>query len=82
MTFYNGDFDDAGPVIGPFDLIATGGATFAGGAVDYSSTASAAYGYTPAAGYDPLVDALRFSATTGTVPPGGSVTLRFRARIK
>lgn len=82
MSFFNGDFDGGGPIIGPYELVTTGGATSVGGAVEYSSTASAAYGYVPAAGYDPLVDAFRLSATSGVIPPGASITVRFRAQIK
>lgn len=80
MTYYNGDFDGAGPVVGPFDIAFGGGTTVSTGIVEFSNNGGSSYGYTPGAGYDAAVDAIRMSAT-GTVPPGGSATVRFRARI-
>jgi uncharacterized repeat protein (TIGR01451 family) len=80
MTYYNGDFDGAGPVAGPFDIAFGGGTAVSTGVVEFSNNGGASYGYTPGAGYDAAVDAIRMSAT-GTVPPGGTATVRFRARI-
>ncbi|RHW18157.1 DUF11 domain-containing protein [Sphingomonas gilva] len=80
MTYYNGDFDGAGPVVGPFDIAFGGGTTASTGSVEFSNNGGSSYGYIPGAGYDAAVDAIRMSAV-GTVPPGGSATVRFRARI-
>lgn len=80
MTYYGGDFDGAGPVVGPFDVTFAGGTTVTGGAVTFSNNGGSTYAYTPGAGYDAAVDAIRMSGT-GTIPPSGSVTVRFRARI-
>lgn len=80
VRFYNGDIDGAGPLTGPLEAIYSGGTTVTGGAVAYSNNAGSSYTYTPVAGYDPAVDALRMSGT-GTIPAGGAITLRFRARI-
>jgi hypothetical protein len=48
--------------------------------VTFSNNGGATYAYTPGTSYDAAVDAIRMSGT-GTIPPSGSVTVRFRARI-
>ena len=82
VTFYNGDIDDAGPLTTNYDFNAgTTGLTFGAANLTYSNNAGATYVYTPAAGYDPAVTALRF-APVGSMAANSSFTLKFRARIK
>ena len=82
VTFYNGDIDDAGPLTTNYDFNAgTTGLTFGAANLTYSNNAGATYVYTPAAGYDPAVTALRF-APVGSMAENSSFTLKFRARIK
>lgn len=81
-TFYNGDIDDAGPLTANFDFLpGTSGLTFAAANLTYSNNGGTTYAYTPAAGYDAAVTALRF-APAGTMAANSSFTLRFRTRIK
>ena len=82
VTFYNGDIDDAGSLTTNYDFNAgTTGLTFGAANLTYSNNAGATYVYTPAAGYDPAVTALRF-APVGSMAANSSFTLKFRARIK
>ncbi|MBA3897184.1 MAG: hypothetical protein H0X36_08665 [Sphingomonadaceae bacterium] len=82
LTFYNGDIDDAGPLTTNFDFNAgASGLTFAAANLSYSNNGGASYAYTPAAGYDPAVNALRF-APAGSMAANSSFTIKFRARIK
>jgi uncharacterized repeat protein (TIGR01451 family) len=82
VTFFNGDIDDAGPLTTNYDFNAgTTGLTFGTANLTYSSNAGATYAYTPSAGYDALVTALRF-APVGSMAANSSFTLKFRARIK
>ena len=82
VTFYNGDIDDSGPLTTNYDFNAgTTGLTFGAANLTYSNNAGATYVYTPAAGYDPAVTALRF-APVGSMAANSSFTLKFRARIK
>lgn len=82
VTFYNGDIDDAGPLTTNYDFNAgTTGLTFGAANLTYSNNAGATYAYTPVAGYDPAVTALRF-APVGSMAANSSFTLKFRARIK
>ena len=81
MTFYNGDYDPAVPGTGPFQLTAgSSGVTLPAGGRAYSNNNGATYAYTPAAGYDANVDALRLTPT-GSMAANSSFTIRFRARI-
>jgi uncharacterized repeat protein (TIGR01451 family) len=81
LRFYNGDIDDAGPLTGPFEFVAgTSGLSFGAANVSYSNSGGASYGYTPVAGYDPAVNALRL-VPVGSMAANSSFTIRFRARI-
>ncbi len=81
MTFYNGDYNAASPGMGPFELTAgTSGVTLPASGRAYSSNNGATYVYTPAAGYDANVDALRLTLT-GSMAANSSFTIRFRARV-
>ena len=80
VTFYNGDYDPASPGMGPFQLAAgSSGVTLPSGSASYSQNGTS-FGYTPAAGYDPQVRALRL-VLGGSLAANSSVTVRFRARI-
>jgi len=81
VTFYNGDFNPALPGSGPIELTAgTSGVTMPGGSTTYSNNNGTSYAYTPAAGYDAAVDAVRF-APAGSLAANSSFSIRFRARI-
>jgi uncharacterized repeat protein (TIGR01451 family) len=81
VTFYNGDYDAASPGMGPFQLTAgTSGVTLPAGGRAYSNNGGATYVYTPAAGYDANVKAVRLTPT-GSMAANSSFTIRFRARI-
>jgi len=82
VTFYNGDIDDGGPLTTNFEFVpGTSGLTLAGSGITYSNNGGSTYAYTPAAGYDAAVTALRF-APTGTFNANSSFQIRFRTRIK
>jgi hypothetical protein len=82
VTFLNGDIDSAGPLTNNFEFVpGASGLTFAAGNLSYSNNGGASYAYTPAAGYDPLVTAIRLNPQ-GVMAANSSFTLRFRARIK
>jgi hypothetical protein len=82
LTFANTDIDDAGPLTTNYDFTpGASGLTFSAVNLTYSNTSGTTYAYTPAAGYDPLVNALRF-VPTGSMAANSSFTLKFRARIK
>lgn len=82
VTFYNGDIDDAGPLTTNYDFNAgASGLTFGAANLTYSNNGGTTYAYTPAAGYDTAVNALRF-APVGSLAANSSFTLKFRARIK
>ena len=82
LTFYNGDIDDAGPLTTNFEFVpGTSGLSFGAGNLTYSNNGGSTYAYTPAAGYDTAVNALRF-APTGTFNANSSFSIRFRTRIK
>ena len=82
VSFFNGDIDDAGPLTTNFEFIAgASGLTFAAGNLTYSNNGGTSYVYTPAAGVDPLVNAIRLNPQ-GVMAANSSFTLRFRARIK
>jgi hypothetical protein len=79
--FYYADFDTAQPGTDPFLLAAgTSGVTLASANVAYSNNGST-YGYTPSAGYDANVRAVKF-ALQGTMAANSSFTIKFRAQIK
>jgi uncharacterized repeat protein (TIGR01451 family) len=82
VTFYNGDIDDAGALTTNYDFVpGTSGLTFAPANLTYSDTGGTTYAYSPAAGYDTAVNAIRLNPQ-GPMAANSSFTLRFRARIK
>jgi uncharacterized repeat protein (TIGR01451 family) len=82
VSFFNGDIDDAGPLTTNFQFIpGTSGLTFAPANLTYSNNGGTSYVYTPVAGVDPLVTAIRLNPQ-GVMAANSSFTLRFRARIK
>ncbi len=82
MTFYNGDIDDSGPLATNFEFVAgASGLTFAASDLAYSNNGGASYGYTPSAGYDTAVNAIRLSPQ-GTMAANSSFSVKFRARVK
>lgn len=81
VTFYNGDYNASSPGMGPFELTAgSSGVTLPASGRAYSNNNGASYAYTPAAGYDANVDAVRLTPT-GSMAANSSFTIRFRARI-
>jgi uncharacterized repeat protein (TIGR01451 family) len=81
LTYYNGDIDDAGPLTTSYEFIpGTSGLTFAPANLTYSNNNGATYAYTPTAGYDANVDAIRL-APQGTMAANSSFSIRFRTRI-
>ena len=81
VTFYNGDYNASSPGMGPFELTAgSSGVTLPAGGRAYSNNNGATYAYTPGAGYDANVDALRLTPS-GSMAANSSFTIRFRARI-
>ena len=82
VTFYNGDLDDAGPLTTNYSFApGTTGLTLGTGNITYSNNGGASYAYTPSAGYDAAVNALKF-APQGTMAANSSYSVSFRARIK
>ncbi len=81
-SFYNGDIDDAGPLATNFEFVpGTSGLTFAAANLAYSNNGGSSYAYSPAAGYDAAVNAIRLSPQ-GTMAANSSFSIRFRTRIK
>ncbi len=81
-TFYNGDIDDTGPLTTNYEFIpGTSGLTLAAANIAYSNTAGVSYAYTPAAGYDTAMTAVRFNPQ-GTMAANSSFTVKFRTKIK
>ncbi len=82
MTFFNGDIDGAGPLTGNFEFVpGTSGLTLGAGNITYSNTGGTTYAYTPAAGYDAAMQAIRINPQ-GTMAANSSFTVRFRTQIK
>lgn len=82
LTYFNGDIDDTGPLTTNFEFLpGSSGVTLAPAGVGYSNNSGASYGYTPSAGYDAAVNALRF-APGGTMAANSSFQIKFRVRIK
>jgi uncharacterized repeat protein (TIGR01451 family) len=82
VSFYNGDFNSSSPGMGPFDLAAgTSAVTLPASGQSYSNNGGASFAYTPAAGYDSNVNAIRL-IPSGTMAANSSFTIRFRARVK
>ena len=81
VTFYNGDYNASSPGMGPFELVAgSSGVTLPAAGRAYSNNNGSTYAYTPSAGYDANVDALRLTPS-GSMAANSSFTIRFRARI-
>ena len=82
MTFYNGDIDDAGPLTTNYEFTpGTSGLTFAAANLGYSNNGGSTYAYSPAAGYDAAVNAIRLSPQ-GTMAANSSFSIKFRTRVK
>lgn len=82
LSFYNGDIDDAGPLTGNVAFVpGNSGLTLGAANVTYSNNGGTSYAYTPAAGYDANVSAVRFAAA-GSMAANSSFSIRFRARVK
>ena len=82
MTFYNGDIDDAGPLTTNFEFTpGSSGLTFTGVNLGYSNNGGSTYAYSPAAGYDAAVNAIRLNPQ-GTMAANSSFSIKFRTRIK
>lgn len=81
VTFYNGDYNAGSPGMGPFELTAgSSGVTLPAAGRAYSNNNGSSYVYTPGAGYDANVDAVRLTPS-GSMAANSSFTIRFRARI-
>ena len=61
--------------------VSTSGLTFAAANLTYSNNGGTSYVYTPAAGYDTAVNAVRF-APQGTMAANSSFSIQFRVKIK
>lgn len=82
LSFFNGDIDAAGPLTTNFEFVpGTSGLTLGAGNITYSNNGGVSYTYTPAAGYDANVTAIRVNPQ-GMMAANSSATLRIRARIK
>lgn len=82
VTFFNGDIDAGTAGTQNFVFTPNGsGLTLAGGNIAYSNNGGASYAYTPGAGYDAAVNALRFGPQ-GTMAANSSFSIRFRTQIK
>jgi hypothetical protein len=82
VTFYNGDIDGTGPLTTNFEFIpGSSGLTFSSANLAFSNNAGSTYAYTPVAGYDAAVNAIRFNPQ-GVMAANSSFTIRFRTRIK
>ena len=81
MTFYNGDFNASSPGMGPFERTGSSTVALPSSGIAYSNTGAAPYTYSPAAGYDANVKAVRL-VPSGTMAANSILTIRFRAKIK
>jgi uncharacterized repeat protein (TIGR01451 family) len=82
LTFFNGDIDEGGPLTTNFEFIpGASGLTLSAANLAYSNNAGTSFAYTPAAGYDPAINAIRINPQ-GTLAASSSFTVRFRTRIK
>ncbi len=82
VEFFNGDIDAGSPGVQNF-LITSGssGLTLGSADISYSNDGGATFTYSPTAGYDDNVDAVRFEPQ-GTMAANSSFTIEFRTRIK
>ena len=82
VIFRNSDYDDAGPLTTNFEFLAgSSGLTIAAANLTYSNNGGTSYTYSPAAGYDTNVNAVRINPQ-GTMAANSSFTIRFRTQIK
>jgi len=82
VSFYNGDIDDTGPLTTNYEFVpGSSGLTFAPADLAYSNNGGTTYTYSPAAGYDAAINAIRL-APQGTMAANSSFTIKFRAQIK
>jgi hypothetical protein len=81
VTFYNGDVDGTGPLSTNFEFLpGSSGLSMPATSLAYSADNGATFSYTPAAGYDAAVKALKITPV-GAMAANSSFTLRFRVRI-
>lgn len=81
VTFFNGDIDTATAGTQNFVFTAgTSGLTLTSANITYSNNGGSTFAYSPGAGYDVGVNALRF-APQGTMAANSSFSVRFRARV-
>lgn len=81
-SFFNGDIDDTGPLATNFEFVpGASGLTFAAANLAYSNNGGSSYAYSPTAGYDAAVNAIRLNPQ-GTMAANSSFSIRFRTRIK
>ena len=82
LTLFNGDIDPVTAGTQTFVFTAgTSGLTLSAANLTFSNNGGASYAYTPAAGYDVNVNALRF-VPSGAMAANSSFSVRFRARVK
>lgn len=79
VEFRNQAFDSTTTL--PIKVVSAGGVTLAASNITYSRTGNSNYTYVPAAGYDPLVDAVRINPQ-GALAASSQLVLQMRARIK
>ena len=78
VVFRNAAFD--GTTTLPVKVVSSGGTSLSSANITYSKTGDATYTYTPATGYDPLVDAVRI-APTGELAANSTFQVQLIARI-
>lgn len=79
VTFRNLAFDSTTSL--PVKVVSAGGMTVTAGSVSYRRQGETAFNYTPVAGYDPLVEAIRI-APSGPLDANASLAVQFRARVE
>ena len=82
VTYFNGDIDPVTAGVQSFVFTGSGsGLSMSQANVSASNNGGTSYVYTPSAGYDPAVTAVRFQPQ-GQLAAYGSATIRFRVRVK
>lgn len=79
VTFRNSAFD--GTTILPLKVLSGGGTTLAAAGITYRKAGDTAFTYSPVAGYDPLVDAIRI-APTGELAANSALQVQFVAQLR
>lgn len=79
VTFRNIPFDSSTSL--PIKVVTAGGMTIGAGSVSYRRQGETVFSYTPVAGYDPLVEAIRI-APSGPLDANASLAVQFRARVE